>query len=165
MPSYWIVVGSEENMRIAEARGFDIFGFKSTRRREVSGMKPGDKLVFYLTKIMKFGGLATVTSEYFEDHTKVFKSKEKPALSGARKGGAEGKPQEDYPWRVKVKPVIMLQPEQYLDVKEIAPRLQYTKKWPAEHWRLAFQGNLHQIPEADYRLIESLMREAVGAKA
>lgn len=30
--TYWIVVGSEENMRIAESRGFDIFGFKSTRR-------------------------------------------------------------------------------------------------------------------------------------
>ena len=39
--TYWIVVGSEENMRIAEARGFDIFGFKSTRRSEVSSMRPG----------------------------------------------------------------------------------------------------------------------------
>ena len=29
--AYWIVVGSEENMRIAQARGFDLFGFKSTR--------------------------------------------------------------------------------------------------------------------------------------
>ncbi len=75
--TYWIVVGSEENMRIAEARGFDIFGFKSTRRSEVSKMRPGDKLIFYLTKIMKFGGLAEVTSDYFEDHTNVFKSKEK----------------------------------------------------------------------------------------
>jgi hypothetical protein len=36
MPNYWIVVGSEENMRTAEAHGFDIFGFKSTRRREVA---------------------------------------------------------------------------------------------------------------------------------
>ena len=89
MPNYWIVVGSEENMRIAEARGFDIFGFKSTRRNEVAKMQPGDKLIFYLTKIMKFGGLAGVTSEYFEEHTKLFKS--------------EKKPQEDYPFRVNVK--------------------------------------------------------------
>src|SRR3972149_4280604 len=116
MPNYWIVVGSEENMRIAEARGFDVFGFKSTRRREVAGMKPGDKLVFYLTGIMKFGGLAEVTSEYFEDRTPVFKAK--PALSGA-----EGKPGETYPFRVKVKPEIVLNPEQYLDVREIAPGL------------------------------------------
>jgi predicted RNA-binding protein len=148
LPSYWIVVGSEENMRIAEARGFDIFGFKSTRRREVSGMQPGDKLIFYLTKIMKFGGLAEVTSDYFEDHEKVFRS--------------EKKPNEDYPFRVKARPLIVLTPDQYLDVKEIGPTLDYPKKWPAEHWRLAFQGNLHEIPESDYKRIERLMRAAVG---
>ncbi|MBI2913371.1 MAG: EVE domain-containing protein [Chloroflexi bacterium] len=151
MPSYWIVVGSEENMRIAEARGFDIFGFKSTRRNEVSGMRPGDKLIFYLTKIMKFGGIAEVTSEYFEDHTGVFKSEKKPG--------------EDYPFRVRVKPVMVLAPDQYLDVKEIAPTLAYTKKWPAEHWRLAFQGNLHQVPQLDYELIASLMRQAAAVRA
>jgi len=94
-------------------------------------MRPGDKLIFYLTKIMKFGGLAEVTSDYFEDHTRVFKSEKKPVLSAA-----EG-PGEDYPFRVNVKPEIVLTPEQYLDVKEIAPRMEYTKKWPAEHWRLA----------------------------
>ncbi len=38
-------------MRIAEARGFDMFGFKSTRHNEAAQMKPGDKLIFYLTKI------------------------------------------------------------------------------------------------------------------
>lgn len=148
--SYWIVVGSEENMRIAESRGFGIFGFKSTRRSEVSRMKPGDRLVFYLTKIMKFGGIAEVTSDYFEDHSRVFRS--------------EGKPQEDYPFRVKVKPLAILQPEQYVDVKAIAPALEYTKKWPAEHWRLAFQGNLHEIPEPDYRRLEGLIREAAGVR-
>ena len=151
MPNYWIVVGSEENLRAAQARGFDLFGFKSTRRREAAQMRPGDKLIFYLTGLMKFGGLATVASECFEDHTKVFKS--------------EKKPQEDYPFRVNVRPEIVLTPEQYLDVKEIAPRMEYTKKWPVEHWRLAFQGNLHQIPEGDYELIVSQMKAAVGARA
>jgi len=148
--AYWIVVGSEENMRIAEARGFDIFGFKSTRRSEVSRMKRGDKLIFYLTKIMKFGGLAEITSDYFEDRTKVFKSEKKPG--------------EDYPWRVKVVPEIVLSPDQYLDVREIAPTMAFTKKWPAEHWRLAFQGNLHEIPAEDYEKIASLMREATGVR-
>ncbi len=100
--TYWIVVGSEENMRIAEERGFDMFGFKSTRRAEVAGMKVGDRLIFYLTKIMKFGGIAEVTSDYFEDHEKVFRSV---------------KPKEDYHWRVKIKNITVLTPEQYLDVR------------------------------------------------
>lgn len=153
--AYWIVVGSDENMRIAEARGFDLFGFKSTRRREVSRMRPGDRLVFYLTGIMKFGGIVEVTSEYFQDTTPVFKSK-KPV------SGRAGGPTETYPFRVKVRPIAILRTDQYLDVKEIAPALQYTKKWPAEHWRLAFQGNLHEIPESDYRLIEFLVRKAAA---
>ncbi len=38
MPTYWIVVGSPDNFRIAIDRGFDLFGFKSTRRRESSEM-------------------------------------------------------------------------------------------------------------------------------
>ena len=147
--AYWIVVGSEENMRIAEARGFDIFGFKSTRRREVSGMQPGDKLIFYLTKIMKFGGVAEVTSDYFEDHERVFASEKKPG--------------EDYPFRVRVKPEIILTPEQYLDVREIAPTLAFTQRW-GDNWRLAFQGNLHEIPEEDYEKLASLMREAQTGK-
>jgi predicted RNA-binding protein len=149
--TYWIVVGSEENMRVAEARGFDMFGFKSTRRSEAAQMKPGDKLIFYLTKIMKFGGLAEITSDYFEDHAKVFKSEKKPG--------------EDYPFRVKVKPLIVLQPDQYLDVREIAPGMDYTKKWPAQHWRLAFQGNLHQIPASDYKKLESMIKAAAKVKA
>lgn len=146
--AYWIVVGSEENMRIAEARGFDILGFKSTRRTEASRIEPGDKLIFYLTKIMKFGGLAEVTSEYFEDHTKVFRSNKKPS--------------EDYPFRVNVRPIVILSPDQYLDVKEIAPGMEFTKKWPPEHWRLAFQGNLHEIPESDYNRVEAVMRGGVA---
>jgi len=149
--TYWIAVGSEDNMRAAEARGFDMFGFKSTRRKEVAGMQPGDKLIFYLTKIMKFGGLAEITSEYFEDHEKVFKS--------------DKKPKEDYPWRVKIKPEIILTPDQYLDVRELGPQMEYTKKWPPEHWRLAFQGNLHQIPESDYKMLARLMKEAAKVKA
>jgi predicted RNA-binding protein len=134
-------------MRVAESRGFDMFGFKSTRRGEVSKMRPGDKLIFYLTKIMKFGGLAEVTSDYYEDRSKVFKSEKKPG--------------EDYPFRVKVRPEIILATEQYLDVKEIAPGLAFTQRW-GDNWRLAFQGNLHEIPEEDYERIAEMMREAAG---
>ncbi len=149
--TYWIVVGSPENFRIAIDRGFDLFGFKSTRRRETSAMQPGDKLIFYLTGVMKFGGIATVTSETFEDHKRIFRSEKKPG--------------EDYPFRVRTKADIVLDEDDRLDVKEWAPQMQYTTKWPPEHWRLAFQGNLHQIPESDYKLIEKEMRARAKAKA
>lgn len=148
--AYWIVVGSPENFEIARARGFDMFGFKSTRRRESAEMRPGDKLVFYLTGVMRFGGIAEVTSEVFEDHTPVFKSEKKPG--------------EDYPYRVLTKPVRLLDRDQWLDVKDYAQRLEMTRA-RGEHWRLAFQGNLHRISEADYRLIEADVEAAAKAPA
>jgi len=149
MPVYWIVVGSEDNFLIAKQRGFDMFGFKTRRRRESSEMKPGDKLIFYLTKIMKFGGIVTITSECYEDHSKVFLAEQKKKLD------------EDYPWRVSTKSDIVLSDDHYLDVKDIAPMMEYTKKWPPEHWRLAFQGNLRRVPESDYQLILKEMQSSV----
>jgi hypothetical protein len=125
----WIVVGSPENFEIAKSRGFDMFGFKSSRRRESAEMRPGDKLIFYLTGIMKLGGIATITSDVFEDHTPVFKTEKKPG--------------EDYPFRVKTEADRILDQDQWLDVKDYAARLEMTRR-RGEHWRLAFQGNLHR---------------------
>ena len=136
----WIVVGSPENFEIARERGFDMFGFKSSRRRESASMRPGDKLIFYLTGVMRFGGVATVTSEVFEDHTPVFKTEKKPG--------------EDYPWRVNTEADRILSKDQWLDVKEYADRLEMTSR-RGEYWRLAFQGNLHQISNEDYGIISN----------
>jgi predicted RNA-binding protein len=143
--TYWIVVGSAENYEIAKERGFDMFGFKSTRRRESADMQPGDKLIFYLTGVMKFGGIANVESEVYEEHTPVFKSEKKPG--------------EDYPYRVKTSPDMLLDESQWLDVKEYATRLEMTRR-RGEHWRLAFQGNLHKISDEDYRTIADDVAEA-----
>jgi predicted RNA-binding protein len=147
--TYWIVVGSPENLEIAKSRGFDMFGFKSSRRRETAEMKPGDKLVFYLIGVMKFGGIAEATSEVFEDHAPVFKSEKKPG--------------EDYPFRVKTKADRILDSDRWLDVKALAPRLEHTSR-RGEYWRLAFQGNLHRISEADYNLISSEVDTALKRK-
>ena len=147
----WIVVGSADNFRIAIDRGFDLFGFKSSRRRETAAMQPGDKLIFYLTGIMRFAGIASVTSEVFEDDTLIFKSEKKAS--------------ERYPFRIHTTADLILDEADWLDVKEWAPQMEYTKKWPPEHWRLAFQGNLHRVPEADYKMLEKEMRARAKAKA
>lgn len=142
----WIVVGSAENFEIAKARGFDMFGFKSSRKRQSAEMKPGDKLIFYLIGVMKFGGVVEITGEAFEDHSPVFKTEKKPG--------------EDYPYRINTKPDRILEENQWLDVKEYADRLELTRS-RGEYWRLAFQGNLHQISDADYKIISTDISEAL----
>ncbi len=149
--TYWIVVGSPDNFRIAIDRGFDLFGFKSTRRRESSAMQPGDKLIFYLTGIKMFGGIATVDSETFEDHTPIFKS--------------EKKPEEDYPFRVKTKSDVILDEDQWLYVPDFVPLLEFTKKGQTKSWALFFQGNLHRISDSDYTLLEKESRSRAKTKA
>ncbi len=149
--TYWIVVGMPENFEIATKRKFDMFGFKSTRRSETSTMRKGDKLIFYLTGVKKFGGIATVTSEAYEEHTRVFMSEKKPG--------------EDFPFRVKTKADIVLKEDDWLYVPDFVPLLEMTKKGAMKSWSLAFQGNLHRISDADYRLIEKEMKKRAGKKA
>jgi len=36
----------------------------------------------------------------------------------------------------------------------LAGRLAFTRRWPRAHWRLAFQGNLHEIGRRDFGVIE-----------
>jgi len=39
------------------------------------------------------------------------------------------------------------------------------RKWPPEHWRLAFQGQLRTVSDADAELLLGRLRAASGALA
>ena len=53
-------------------------------------MKPGDKIVYYLTGRKAFGGIVTIESPYFESHERIWES------------GDPKKAAEDYPFRVNI---------------------------------------------------------------
>jgi hypothetical protein len=142
----WILTGSLENFRINVQRGFDVIGFKERRRRQADQMEPGDEIFFYVTGVQAFGGLARVKSEMFEDRTRIWPAK-------------KGKP-EIYPWRVEAEPVLTLPEEQFVPAEELVADLEHVRRWPPEHWHLAFQGQLRTIGEAD----ASLLRERLAAR-
>ena len=66
-PTTWILTGSPENFETTREHGFSVIGMKERRRYQALQMEPGDRIVFYLTKIGKFGGSVRITSEMFED--------------------------------------------------------------------------------------------------
>ena len=140
----WIVVGSPENFELLRERGFDICGFKATRRKQTTEMQPGDRLVYYLTGDVQFGGIVEVTSEMFED-TSDF---------GLRSKSKQG---EEYPFRVQTKPVLIADPENYVEVREVTEQLEKTRKFGPKKLGMAFRGNLHKISDADYQRIEELL--------
>jgi hypothetical protein len=146
----WIVVGSPENFELMRERGFDVCGFKSSRRKQASEMKPGDRLVYYLTGVVQFGGIVEVASEMFED-TSDF---------GLR---SKSKPGEEYPFRIKTKPMLIPSPGHYVDVREITDLLEKTRELGPQKLGIAFRGNLHRISDADYQQIERLMQEQAKA--
>ena len=48
---------------------------------------------------------------------------------------------------------------------ELAGELEHVRKWPVEHWQLAFQGQLRTVTDADARLLERRIRAGAGAAA
>jgi predicted RNA-binding protein len=149
----WILTGSLENFRINVERGFDVIGFKERRRRQAEEFEPGDEVFFYVTGVQAFGGIARVKSEMFEDRTEIWPPKNpmKP---------------ETYPWRVEAEPVLILPEEKFVPAEELATELEHVRKWPPDHWHLAFQGQLRTIGEADAELLRGrLAAQTAPARA
>jgi len=148
----WILTGSVENFRINVERGFDVIGFKERRRNQALEFEPGDEVVFYVTGVQAFGGIARVRSQMFEDREPIWPQGKKKAP-------------EDYPWRVEAEPVLVLAEEDFVPAESLLGELEHLGKWPAEHWHLAFQGQLRTISSGDAALLEERMRGAVGSAA
>lgn len=151
MPT-WILTGSLENFRINVERGFDVIGFKERRRIQASQFEPGDEIVFYVTGVQAFAGIARVTSEMFEDRAPIWPQGKK-------------KHPEDYPWRVQAEPVVALDEDAFVPAESLLGELEHLGKWPPEHWHLAFQGQLRTISEADAALLAGRIEAAAGAAA
>lgn len=143
--TYWMLVGTPENWEIMGKNDFSLCAMKSGRKNYASRVQRGDKVVFYLTKLQAFAGIAEFTSTVKEDHTKLFVSEKKG---------------EDYPWRFTIKPEVMLEKDKAIPAETLKDKLEYIKKWPKEHWKLAFQGNVHLIPETDHQTIKTALEKA-----
>jgi predicted RNA-binding protein len=148
----WILTGSLENFRINVERGFDVIGFKERRRRQAEEFEPGDEIVFYVTGVQAFGGIARVRSEMFEDRTPIWPQ------------GKKKKP-EPYPWRVEAEPVLVLGEGDFVPAEELVTELEHVRKWPLDHWHLAFQGQLRTIGDADAALLRDRLSSKVAAGA
>ena len=143
-----MIVSSLENFRKTQERGFTVQGIKTRHRKRAEMMKPGDRLLYYVTGRMVFTATCTVTSGMFEEHSHVWRTTRR---------------EEDYPWRVRIQADAVLDDPDWVPAKELAYRLEYVRKWPPEHWTLAFQGHVHQLPQKDFKLIEDEIRRLEGA--
>jgi EVE domain len=150
-PHTWILTGSPENFAVTRERGFTLTGMKEGRRRQAESMVPGDRIVFYLTGVSAFAASITLTSELFEDRTPVWP-------------GKPGRP-DPYPWRFESRPELVLEPDAWLPAEAVKDRLEHIRKWPPEHWTLAFQGQLRTVSEHDAEVLLEAMAARVATPA
>jgi hypothetical protein len=147
----YVLTGSPENFRATRDRGFSAIGMKEGRRRLAEGIEVGDRIVLYLTRVMRFAAAVRITGELYEDRTPVWPGK--PGKADA------------YPWRFETEPELVLDEDSFVAAEEVALELEHVRKWPAEHWQLAFQGQLRTVSEADAERLERRIREAAPAPA
>jgi hypothetical protein len=147
----WILTGSPDNFAATRERDFRIIGLKERNRNRALEVEPGDRIVFWLTKVQRFGGSVTVTGEMFEDREKIWPGKPGKA--------------DPYPWRFETEPEIVLDDDARIPAEELAGELEHVRKWPAEHWKLAFQGQLRQVSDADAELLLDRLSTVAAAAA
>jgi EVE domain len=147
----FVLTGAPENLTATRERGFTVIGMKEGRRRLAEGIEVGDRIILYVTRVQAFGAIVRVTGEMYEDRAKI----------------CPGKPGkvDPYPWRFRTEPELVLEEDRFVPAEELARDLEHVRKWPAEHWHLAFQGQLRAVSDADASLIERRMRERAGTAA
>jgi predicted RNA-binding protein len=143
---FWLVVTSSENFNSdREHLGFKLQGLPHRYRKQVKRMNVGDKVVYYIMKLQKFGATATITGEYFEDSSRVWVDLD-----------------EMWPARRPSQPEIVLNDDELIDTKKLIPDLKFIEN--KERWGTHFQGSIRKIPEEDFRLIESEMKKIISER-
>ena len=134
-----MLVTTPHNYARTRAHRFTVQGVKTRHRRKAERMAPGDRICWYLVGVGGFVATATVASPAFEDRKPIWVS------SGAA---------DPYPWRFRIARDIVREAKDAVPAAELVDRLAFARRWPRPHWRLAFQGNLHEIGRRDFAVIE-----------
>ncbi len=150
MARTWILTGSPENYAATREHGFKVIGLKERNRNRALEVEPGDRIVLYLTRVMAFAASIRIESEMYEDREKIWPGK--PGKVDA------------YPWRFHASPEAVLDEPEWIPAESLVDQLEHIQKWPREHWKLAFQGQIRPVSEHDAQiLMERLSPVATGA--
>ena len=134
-----MVVTTADNYGRTRARRFTVQGVKARHKRKAERIAPGDRVCWYLVGVGGFVATATVTSPAYEDARPIWVSAGRP---------------DPYPWRFRIAQGIARRADAAIPAAALVDRLAFTRRWPRAHWRLAFQGNLHEIGRRDFGVIE-----------
>jgi predicted RNA-binding protein len=142
--AYFLDLFSPETYEAFTKSDQTVSGFRVTQRGVAKEVKPGDRLLCYMTKLSRWVGVLEVQSNSFEDDSPVFYPDNDP-----------------FTIRFKVKPLIWLKPEESVPIRDarLFNQLSFTRDHdPASsRWTGKLRGSLNEINEGDAKLIEDML--------
>ena len=145
----WVLTGSPENFEATAARRLTLIGMKERRRRWPRRWSPATGSSFYLTRVDAFAAAVRLTGD----------------VRGPG-GGLAGQAGQGGPVSVALRGRAGARPRGgvWVPAEAVKDHLEWVRKWPADHWTLAFQGQLRTVCDADAAVLMDAMRAraAVG---
>lgn len=144
--AYYIDLFSPETYFAYSASDRSVSGFRERHRSIAAQMKPGDKLICYMTKLSRWVGLLEVVEPYFTDASPIFIH-----------------PTDPFTIRFKVIPHVWLTPEQAIPIyQDICwEHLSFTRQLPkkSQAWTGMVRGSLRRLEDEDGQYLEACMFE------
>ena len=138
--SGWLIISSKQNLSITEDLGYRAQGLKKRHRKKALEIEPGDFFFYYITGEQKLAAVLEVQTFVQEASDKVWVNLGKD-------------PNECYPWRFQMSPVIILGEHKWMPMETFSKQLLHFRKWPEKNWRLGLQGQMHALRQEDTDLL------------
>jgi hypothetical protein len=143
--AYYIDLFSPDTYQAFTKSDKSTSGFRDRQKGVAAGIKPGDKLICYITKLSRWVGVLEVTSNFFINDKPIFTQTADPFIV-----------------RFNVKPNIWLTLENGIPIDEDISwtHLSFTKHLPKKSlgWTGMVRGSLRRLDDQDGEYLESILR-------
>jgi hypothetical protein len=140
--SYWAVCFTLQTWAEAIEAGGNVVGFRASSQGHFRKMAVGDYLLCYLTGISRFVAIQEVKSEVFLDDAPIWSD-------------------DDFPFRVRVKDVVRLEPETAVPVTHLSHKLSIFQNLTSpSSWGVHFRTSPKKWKEEDGQVVVTALREA-----
>lgn len=140
--SHWLDLFTGTTWEEFLAAGGEVSGFRERRWKTVQRIKPGDYLLCYLTGVSRWIGVLEVISEPFRDNAPIWT-------------------EDEFPCRVRVRPVVTLTPETAVPVFELRDQLSVFQNLKNPNaWTGHFRGSPARWKAADGEAVVAAVQEA-----
>jgi hypothetical protein len=143
--AYYVNLFSPETYEAFSASSRDVSGFRPRQRNAARRLKPGDRMICYMTKLSRWIGVFEVIDGPFEEDTPIFYAEDDPFVI-----------------RFHVRPLVWLDKECAVPIQEpeIWSELSFTKghEQGSRGWTGKLRVSLGRLEQADGELLDAILR-------